>query len=166
VLGGSRAAAAEPRSVERLRRVVMSKRRSRSQAGSHHQRSATPDHGSAAHQPKGKRIYVQSMKKRLSQSQLRYRELTPIAELSRREGRSKAKTILLTSRSELVDVFAPCGKCRRSSRPLWFFRSTNWGPIFLCSRCKQLARRTGRKDIDVLQRALSGGAFEMNRRRH
>ena len=59
-----------------------------------------------------------------------------------------------------------CSECGAYEIPVWQYAKSNCGQVCLCIRCKPFALNRSFKKIDVLDIAISGGAFEMSRRRH
>ena len=59
-----------------------------------------------------------------------------------------------------------CVNCRKRSDQTWRYAESNLGPVFICRDCKAevFDRSFGSKD--ALDHAVSGGAWEQNRRKH
>ena len=71
------------------------------------------------------------------------------------------RPVKITGKAERLDIRGQCFRCGRSRRPIYYAKS-DIGKTFVCSPCRD--RLLPKKD--ALDRAVSGGAFGMNRRRH
>ena len=78
----------------------------------------------------------------------------------------KWRLVEIEGRAERIDVYGQCLRCCGSSRPIWYYSKSTVGAILVCSPCHDqlLSGSTDRED--ALDRAVSGGAFDTNRRRH
>ena len=73
---------------------------------------------------------------------------------------------LESKRGTKINEIKHCNNCGQLSKPVWRYSKSNFDEVFLCESCKYEVwdRSFGR--IDAMDHADSGGAFEMNRRRH
>jgi len=79
----------------------------------------------------------------------------------------QAKEIILESKkAKWIGEKGKCSKCLVTTRPLWKYSKSNWGEIYLCSRCKPIVYARSFEKLDALDVAEQGGLFESNRRKH
>mgnify|MGYP001562651444 CR=1 FL=1 len=85
----------------------------------------------------------------------------------RKNSQTRPKPIILRSKRGTKLKSGRCSECHRSRKPVWYYPKSNRGGVRLCSACKQLVfERSSSREVDLLDVALSGGAFETSTRRH
>lgn len=68
-----------------------------------------------------------------------------------------------------VDRRETCSFCKKPKNPVWRFSIPKGDSGYICESCRspsQIRKQKKPKRIDALDRAVSGGGFETNRRRH
>jgi hypothetical protein len=86
---------------------------------------------------------------------------------NRASKRSKRSKLLLdTKRAKRIDESSICDECCEYVRVVWRYSYSNRGPVKLCTSCRAAALDWSFGKLDALDYAWSGGAVEMNRRRH
>ncbi len=73
---------------------------------------------------------------------------------------------LISRRGSRVEGPKDCSACNKSKSPVWRYSESSRGSVFICAACKPrlFDRSFGTKD--VMDYAITGGAFESSRRRH
>lgn len=74
--------------------------------------------------------------------------------------------ILESRRGILIEKRQKCSSCEDYKNKLWQYSKSNYGIVLLCENCKRNAFNRSFGKIDVMSLAVSGGAFELGRRRH
>jgi DNA-directed RNA polymerase subunit RPC12/RpoP len=75
------------------------------------------------------------------------------------------KIILQSKRGTRVSG-GQCDECNVKEKVLWKFSKSTRGTVYICSRCKPKVLDRSFGTTDALDSAYSGGAFEMNPRKH
>lgn len=69
-----------------------------------------------------------------------------------------------------IDRKEVCSFCKERQNPVWIFSISKNDSGYICGSCRSLdpckKKKKMPKRIDALDRAVSGGGFETNRRRH
>ena len=78
----------------------------------------------------------------------------------------KLPLVLTSRRGTRVDDGTPCTSCGRKDMTVWRYRESNYGVVHLCCNCKSKVFERSFGKVDALDRAVSGGGIETNRRRH
>ena len=68
-----------------------------------------------------------------------------------------------------IDRKETCSFCKKAKIPVWLYSIPKGDSGYICESCRSLdpvEKRKKPKHIDALDRAVSGGGFETNRRRH
>ncbi len=94
----------------------------------------------------------------------------PRPKSAKRRGREKPKPSVVTIWSHECRKLGrrgECGFCHAGNRILWRYAKTDVGTVALCSECRRAAiKPAAPPKRDAMNRALRGGAWEQNRRRH
>ena len=59
-----------------------------------------------------------------------------------------------------------CDQCEEFRQNVWRYDASNRGAVYICGQCVPVVMDRSFGGIDALDRAVSGGHFEGNRRRH
>lgn len=73
---------------------------------------------------------------------------------------------LISKRGTRVTEPTACYECKKKRSPTWFYRESTKGSVHICGTCKSELFNRSFGAIDALDRSVSGGVFESNRRRH
>ena len=66
-----------------------------------------------------------------------------------------------------VDRKETCSFCKKAKNPVWRFSIPKGISGYICESCRSPDQvKKKKKRIDALDRAVSGGGFETNRRKH
>jgi len=65
-----------------------------------------------------------------------------------------------------VNDLKTCSCCRERAKPVWHFKLSNCGEVYICAKCKPQVFKDSFEKKDALDHAVQGGMFEGNRSRH
>ena len=146
------------------------------------------DHIQAHAKPKKKKRKTTKTRENKGPSVKSWKDLVqPKNKRNKAEARGKKKAIRISGvwvevhsarASSLTSGDIECSGCKRKrtgNTKFWRYANTSEGPLVLCLKCKTKAINGGRKPKpksprkqggDAMSRAVSGGGFDTNRRRH
>lgn len=73
---------------------------------------------------------------------------------------------LVSRRGKRFEGLSRCDECLRLHPEIWKYKQSSRGEVGLCGRCKGIVLDRSFGRVDAMSRALTGGGFETNRRRH